>query len=367
MTKNKKPKTKLQTTPRNPLANHPLMCKGGVHEKTESAKRAAEKRKIKKQADEWVAGKDNKNNCESNQDNNIFYRLTEREGKYCEALISNLEEIETLAPLISEIQRVGITRKSMPFLFELRFAKMLVDRGITPEYEFPTLGGQSVDFKFTAENQCAVLAELVSINPSDAVREATRDIINQDGVHSQSLLLKTDNKDTRFSGEGEIILVQQKICEKIFDKENSQPKKFEKLNQSNKFNLIVVDTRGVFGGSGVYDKVDCEQLCYGNNFVDEYEKIYWKKNGDQTPIFGLFEEGNRLDGVKTLLERIHGILFTWDTNYEDGSLLSEDSSFLACNPYLINSQDKLQRLRTAVLGSEDSATLPSHSRESGNP
>ena len=40
-----KPKNK----PRNPFHNHPLMFKGGVHEKSDKAKRRTEKQKLKKQ------------------------------------------------------------------------------------------------------------------------------------------------------------------------------------------------------------------------------------------------------------------------------------------------------------------------------
>ena len=36
--------------PRNPLARHPLMAKGGVHRKTEKARRAAAKRALKREA-----------------------------------------------------------------------------------------------------------------------------------------------------------------------------------------------------------------------------------------------------------------------------------------------------------------------------
>jgi len=38
--------------PRNPFHNHPLMFKGGVHEKSDKAKRRTEKQKMKK---EWCS------------------------------------------------------------------------------------------------------------------------------------------------------------------------------------------------------------------------------------------------------------------------------------------------------------------------
>ncbi len=39
---------------RNPYAHHPIMRKGGVHEKSKSAKRAATKRDTRQKASEWL-------------------------------------------------------------------------------------------------------------------------------------------------------------------------------------------------------------------------------------------------------------------------------------------------------------------------
>ncbi len=39
--------------PRNPFSNHPLMRKGGAHEKTKSAQRAQTRRETKKLARDW--------------------------------------------------------------------------------------------------------------------------------------------------------------------------------------------------------------------------------------------------------------------------------------------------------------------------
>ncbi len=43
---------KQECKPRNPFHDHPLMRKGGVHEKTNKAKRKGEKQKLKK---EWCS------------------------------------------------------------------------------------------------------------------------------------------------------------------------------------------------------------------------------------------------------------------------------------------------------------------------
>ncbi len=39
--------------PRNPFAHHPLMLKGGVHEKSKSAQRAETRRETKRLARDW--------------------------------------------------------------------------------------------------------------------------------------------------------------------------------------------------------------------------------------------------------------------------------------------------------------------------
>lgn len=45
----------LQTAPRNSVAQHPLMRKGGVHEKSKSAQRSAARRETQRLARDWGA------------------------------------------------------------------------------------------------------------------------------------------------------------------------------------------------------------------------------------------------------------------------------------------------------------------------
>ena len=59
MSKSKKRRSKkkvppsLNTAPRNPYANHPLMQKGGVHQKSKSASRAAARRELRSMTRDW--------------------------------------------------------------------------------------------------------------------------------------------------------------------------------------------------------------------------------------------------------------------------------------------------------------------------
>lgn len=71
MTKRKKSKKKASTqqiqnvpgnvqlsinrVPRNPYANHPMMSKGGVHQKSKSALRSSARRETKKMARDWAS------------------------------------------------------------------------------------------------------------------------------------------------------------------------------------------------------------------------------------------------------------------------------------------------------------------------
>ncbi len=51
--KSKSSKTKItKLSRRNPMHDHPLLCKGGIHQKTHKSKRCLDKIRIKK---EWLA------------------------------------------------------------------------------------------------------------------------------------------------------------------------------------------------------------------------------------------------------------------------------------------------------------------------
>lgn len=271
--------------------------------------------------------------------------LTGREADYCEGLLTEFKEAEHLPALVAAVEQGGLTTANMPFLFELRYAKSLKDRGIAAEYERNTLNATSVDFAFTTDAGTPVLAELVSISVSRAVELATQHQIDEDGIEWSQLVLCTNNDDPRFSEEGEVLLVQQKICEKVF--RDGQPVKFGAPDNAGTLNVLVVDMRGFLGGNGG-DNADCIQLTFGNAHVNEWARRFWDDpaTGQRVPIRGLFEDTNRPRGAPTLRNRIHGILFTRDTGYADGTLIG--SSFLVHNPHLITTRAELDRLRAAM-------------------
>jgi len=45
--------TQISQAPRNPYTNHPLMTKGGVHQKSKSAERSQARREVKQMARDW--------------------------------------------------------------------------------------------------------------------------------------------------------------------------------------------------------------------------------------------------------------------------------------------------------------------------
>lgn len=268
-----------------------------------------------------------------------------KEQEYCDALLTELNTCDSLQLLTKKLTTEGITVANKPFLFELRFAKFLIDRGVTVAYEVKTVEETTVDFQFTAENKAIVLAELVSINTSDAVTEATQHKTDEHGIIWSSLILQTNNDDPKFSEEGEVLLVQQKICEKVF--RDGKPIKFPHPTENKGWNVLIVDMRGFLGGLGG-DNANYVQLCMGNNHVNASVRKYWTFNGVQRSIMGLFEDTDKPRGALTLRERVHAIVFTKDTDYMDGSLM--DTSFIITNPHLIKTDENHKNLLNVIKG-----------------
>lgn len=279
--------------------------------------------------------------------------LSEREAVYCQRILDEFQRDNFLPALARTVQEQGgLTSSAMPFLFELRYAKCLKEAGITSDYEVMTVHQTTVDFSYAAPSGSRVLAELVSIAVSDAVNEATVEEVDEDGIPWASLVLSSNNEDPRFSEEGEVLLVQQKICEKVF--RGNAPIKFPVPADNGDIHILAADMRGFLGGNGG-DHRDYIQMTFGNGHVDGLCQRFWTNpQGERVPILGLFEDTQRPRGAPTLRERIHGILFVRDTGYESGSFLRNCS--LIHNPHLITSQEQHAQLQAAVLLSCPPAT-----------
>lgn len=224
----------------------------------------------------------------------------------------------------------GISQETKPLLFELRFAAELHRLGLSAHYEYKTgINGSTVDFRI--DDGFSWLIELVSIQTSDAVKCATK----QTGPIWETNL-SSNAEDIKQSVEGETILVQQKIGEKVYS--NDIPIKFPPIS-NNVFSLILVDMRGYLSGvSNGGDANSYRVIAYGISGLErenEWMALYWKdRNGKLVPVKGLFDENNPLRAAKTLQERIHFLGFVSEKEYRQGKLL--DQILYLANPTLFD-------------------------------
>ena len=149
-------------------------------------------------------------------------------------------------------------------------------------------------------------------------------------------ILSSDRKDQRQTTAGEMIKVQEKIGEKVFDgkKEN----KFY-VPKEDELNVIVVDMRGY--NLGLLDEDDVRQLCFGNTKIHPVQRY----NGNC--VKGLFDQ--TLDKKYAILvqKQIHYIIFVKENfssrfyperGVEIPSQIGFDQHFIVPNPHLITKQ-----------------------------
>lgn len=259
--------------------------------------------------------------------------LTTREVEFCECVRAELAGVSWAEPLLGRIPpRDQLNYACKPYLFELRFAGEIHRRGLTAKYEHPTgIGDSTVDFRILHEGT-EWLVELVSILTSNAVRGATTE---QEPFFWT--ILSSDAADPTHSEEGEIILVQQKIGEKV--QRAGKPIKFP-TPQPRSYNVILADARG-FGITGG-DLWDYREIAYGPaglpGQVAPFRHCWKEPDGAVTPILGLFDPANekqRAAGV--VRERVHFLGFCNDQVYEPGSVPLK--SYYLSNPTLFEPAD----------------------------
>jgi len=254
--------------------------------------------------------------------------LTRREAEYCERVIGELRDVQWVRPLLDRIlERGGVKYETKPLLFELRFAYELQLLGLKAKYEYETgVGSSTVDF-YIPIGGIEWLVELVSLQVSDAVKDATR----YDGLVS-SVELSSDAADLRQTPEAGMIRAQEKIADKVFSKVDG-PVKFPPV-KLRRYHVILCDMRGYLLNGG--DKWDYRQMAYGHAGIPvshpQREMLiqYWAKRADglSEPIKGLFEESNPTRGVKYIQERVHFLGFVNERKYGKGCV-QESSQYLA--------------------------------------
>ncbi len=261
--------------------------------------------------------------------------LTNREADFTEKAINTLKNISWAKPVIIRLEQAGgIKSENMPLMFEVRFAYELHRAGIVAEYEYNAgVGDSTVEFRISGSS-VTWLFELVSIRTSQAAKKA----ITQHGlVHRQ--ILSTNAEDKKQSPEGEMIIAQQKIGEKVFfnGAETKFPKPADKI-----YHVILSDIRGYLDEGG--DIFDYRQMAYGPSGIPtQYSWMihYWEKEkGKLEPITGLFEESCPLRAAQCIQERIHFIGFIRERNYEDDEILSK--AYYLPNPNLLTNEKAIK-------------------------
>jgi hypothetical protein len=223
-------------------------------------------------------------------------------------------------------------------LFEIRFALELHRAGATAEYEFATgVGGSSVDFRISGAQEW--LIELVSLFESDAVKRATWDREDRDGLRLFGMHLGS-HSDPRQTEQGEMIKAQERIASKVFD--GKRVIKFPVPRTA--FHLLLVDARGYLGGGGdCYDWLQMSLGAEAARGVDPLLVKFWNcsRTKASSPIRGLFEVGNPTRAAAYVRERLHFIGFVCEESYHEGEIAS--FSLLFYNHHLFASSDDVKR------------------------
>lgn len=259
--------------------------------------------------------------------------LSSQEAEYTKKVINELRNVKWAEPLINKINKNGgICSKTMPLLFEARFAYQLHKAGVMAEYEYSSgIGNSTIEFKLNTSPSW--LIELVSIRESKPLKEATVEIATWYGseYHQE---LSTDAEDPLQSEEAEMIRVGGKIGEKVFL--NGSPTKFPIPTDS--YHLILVDMRGYLGGGG--DRYDYEDIACGYSPRNPFPAHCWKGE----VIKGVFDKSNaKLKAANTLQERIHFIGFISEKEYIDDEI--KNNTFYVLNSNLIPNKDILNKIR----------------------
>lgn len=258
--------------------------------------------------------------------------LTGSEVEFCDRARNELAAVAWAQPLLNQLPPTdALSYADKPLLFELRLAWELNAREHSATYESPCgIGTSSVDFEIRIGG-VKWRVELVSIGTSEAVKRATV----ASGIFFGAQL-SSDAMDATQSEEGEIILVQQKIGEKVFRK--GTPTKFPSP-EPDTYHVILVDVRG-FGLTGG-DRWDYREIAYGPAGLPPEQpwfRHHWRApDGSLKPILGLFDEKNTHQKASALVrQRIHLLGFSYDEEYSPTSLLR--NAYYLANPHLLDDE-----------------------------
>ncbi len=249
--------------------------------------------------------------------------LTSVEADLCRDITVKLEGQNWAVPLLKSINKNGgLIAENKSMLFELRFAYALHKASIQPEYEVKGKGSSTIDFGFSSNEQ-KWKVELMRLEETDAVKNATRETPVDDGVSIQETVLSTDAKDSKQSEEGETLKAIQRICQKC--ENNGKPHKFPIPQQI--FHMLLINCRTLMINGG--DKYDQIHIALGGEYLSEpFHRRYWKSN----LISGVFNKNTSSRGALEVQERVHFLGFVNEKELSETSF--GGSLRIFSNPFL---------------------------------
>lgn len=279
-------------------------------------------------------------------------RITNEESQRMEVVLGELRSVPWASPLVGRIdRRGGISVATQPELFEARVAHELHRLGVEATYEYMAgVGGTSVDFHTPGHPE--FLIEVVSLRTSEGVQAAVR----RHGPFIEHRL-STENLRTedyqRESIESELVLVQQKLGEKVLEK--GKVVKFPATDPSRR-HVLVMDVRSIMGGGEEmkYLRDDLLQVTYGHWGVDQVggRRIRLgmsvpSADGTMQSLQGIFEnvEAHPLRAAAILRERIHAIHFVCERMYNADEIAGPDASYIVPNLSLIRTKEEFARFK----------------------
>jgi hypothetical protein len=271
----------------------------------------------------------------------FFDGFSTGEHALCERLRAQLAPHAWAATILRRVDERGLTLENRPALLELLIAGELARLGIAAvdyEPDCPGVTG-NVDFSFPLAGR-NWRVEAVYVADTRAVVDATHEVPFGHGVSVGELSLSDLNEDRRVSEAGEMLKIQEKIAEKVFDRTRGIPIKFPVPND-NAVHVVAVDVRRYLLGH--MDRRDAGQIAYGPRAAGPYVQ-YWGPQGAERPIRGLFEEQNPLAAAGALRERIHFLLLMPMRSFAEGALLR--GAFICANPNLLGPEHAQEILRT---------------------
>lgn len=257
--------------------------------------------------------------------------LSEREALYTEGVIKALGEQDILGGLAAMIaERGGLTQATKPLLFEARFAYALHQAGVAIRYEVPGEGDSTIDFGFDAGGR-AWRVELMRLEETRAVKDATAVAVDADGIEWATMSLSSTADDKKQSQEGETLKAVERICQKC--ERGGRPHKFPAPEQD--VHVLLVDLRTFMDGG---DKQDRLHIALGSDAVGGWFKMSWKGK----PIGGVFAGENPSKGTALIRERVHLLGFVDEKEFTDGAF-GKSVQFVA-NPNLFADESEVQAL-----------------------